>query len=116
MIEPAKLADFFTIFFTSAMVILLGALYALLFAYARIKSMPRLMSLAYASYLGLFIATLFLARSANLLNHPLWTIIVVLMLIGYLFAPHGIWHLCAATHAGERLHSVEVEAQALKVS
>ena len=34
MIEPAELANFFTIFFSSAMVIMLGALYALLFAYS----------------------------------------------------------------------------------
>jgi uncharacterized membrane protein len=99
MIEPAGLADFFTIFFSSAMVILLGALYALLFAYARIRSMPVLMPLAYLAYAGLFISTLFLAQAANLLSHPLWATVVACMLLGYLLAPHGIWHLCVGTHA-----------------
>lgn len=98
MIEPANLADFFTIFFSSAMVILLGALYALLFAYARIRAMPVLLPLAYLSYAGLFVSTLVLANAANLLSHPLWTTIVVCMLAGYLLAPHAIWHLCVGTH------------------
>ncbi|OGS80469.1 MAG: hypothetical protein A2061_03075 [Gallionellales bacterium GWA2_59_43] len=118
MIEPAKLADFFTIFFTSAMVIVLGALYALLFAYARIKAMPRLMPLAYAAYLGLFVSTLFLAQAANLLAYPLWTTVVAFMLFGYLLAPHGIWHLCVATHADDHATVAElaVDATASKVS
>jgi len=99
MIEPASLANFFTIFFTSAMVIMLGALYALLFAFSRVKGDTRLMPLAYLSYAGLFVSTLFLADAANLLKHPLWAVIVVFMLVGYLLAPHAIWHLCVGTHA-----------------
>ena len=35
MIEPVKLADFFLTFLSAASVILFGAVYALLFAYAR---------------------------------------------------------------------------------
>jgi len=99
MIEPASLANFFTIFFTSAMVIMLGALYALLFAFSRVKGDTRLMPLAYLSYAGLFISALFLADAANLLKHPVWAGIVVFMLVGYLLAPHAIWHLCVGTHA-----------------
>lgn len=81
------------------MVIMLGALYALLFAYSRIKHSPRLMPLAYITYAGLFVSTLFLADAANLLKHPLWQAVVFLMLVGYLLAPHAIWHLCVGTHA-----------------
>ncbi|GAB1232296.1 hypothetical protein UT4_07620 [Ferrigenium sp. UT4] len=110
MIEPANLANFFTIFFSSAMVIMLGALYALLFAYSRIKAMPLLMPLAYVSYAGLFAFTLLLANAANLLASPLWATVVVFMLVGYLLAPHAIWHLCVGTHAAE--HG---EAEALPV-
>lgn len=99
MIEPANLADFFTIFFTSAMVILLGALYAILFAYSRLRGMRRLMPLAYIAYGGLFICALVLARAIHLFNDPWWASMLVLMLAGYLLAPHTIWHLCAATHA-----------------
>ncbi|HEY0664496.1 MAG TPA: hypothetical protein VGD24_00330 [Gallionella sp.] len=99
MIEPASLANFFTIFFSSAMVIMLGALYALLFAYSRVRKSPRLMPLAYGAYVGLFAATLILADAANLLKQPLWQAVVLLMLAGYLLAPHAIWHLCVGTHA-----------------
>lgn len=101
MIEPASLANFFTVFFSAAMVILLGALYALLFAYSRVKGDARLMPLAYLAYAGLFVSTLFLADAANLLKHPAWAVIVVFMLAGYLLAPHAIWHLCVGTHAEE---------------
>ncbi|MEW5903354.1 MAG: hypothetical protein AB1722_03295 [Pseudomonadota bacterium] len=100
MVEPAALADFFTIFFSAAMVIVLGALYALLFAYARIRVVPVLMPLAYLSYAGLVVCTLILAQAANLLAHPLWATVVGCMLLGYLLAPHGIWQLCVGTHAG----------------
>jgi hypothetical protein len=38
-----------------------------------------------------------LANSLHLSGH--WLILVLLMLIGYLLAPHGIWRLCVGTHA-----------------
>lgn len=106
MIQPVQLADFFTVFFSAAMVIMFGALYALLFAYARVKQVMKLMPLAYLSYLGLFASVLVLARAANL-NDPFWTSIVLLMLVGYLVAPHAIWRLCVDTHALE--HAEESE-------
>jgi uncharacterized membrane protein len=99
MIEPVALKDFFLTFFSAAMVILTGALYALLFAYARVKQRPRLMPLAYLAYLGLVASVLVLATVANLFATGFWTLIVALMLIGYLLAPHAIWHLCVGTHA-----------------
>jgi hypothetical protein len=111
MVEPANLANFFTIFFTSAMVILLGALYALLFAFSRVKNHPRLMPLAYLAYAGLFASVLFLAEAANLVKHPVWSTIVLLMLTGYLLAPHAIWHLCVGTHAGEHVDEEEQPAK-----
>lgn len=101
MIEPVALKDFFLTFFSAAMVIVTGALYALLFAYARVKRRPRLMPLAYAAYLGLASSVLVLATVANLFATGFWTFIVVLMLVGYLLAPHAVWHLCVGTHARE---------------
>lgn len=89
------------------MVILLGALYALLFAYARIRRVRWLMPMAYLSYAGLFVSTLILAQAANLLSHPLWATVVGFMLLGYLLAPHGIWHLCVGTHAQAEAAPVE---------
>ena len=106
MIETARLGHFLTPFFTSSTVSMRGALYALSFAFSRLKGDARLMPLAYLSYAGLLISTLFLADAANLLKHPFWTVIVVLMLVGYLLAPHAIWHLCVGTHSTEH---VEVE-------
>lgn len=109
MIEPVALADFFTVFFSAAMVIMAGATYALLFAYARVRGMPGLMPAAYAAYAGLAVSVFFLADAANLLHSGLWTTIVALMLLGYLVAPHAIWKLCVGTHAGEPEHEpVEV--------
>jgi hypothetical protein len=108
MIEPVALANFFTVFFSAAMVIMTGALYALLFAYSRIKGAPRLMSLAYLAYLGLFASVMTLADAANLFHNTFWSVIVGLMLFGYLAAPHAIWHLCVGTHA----HETEADADA----
>lgn len=101
MIEPVAIANFFTVFFSAAMVIMTGAVYALLFAYSRMKNAPRLMTLAYVAYVGLFISVMVLANAANLFHNTFWTVIVGLMLVGYLLAPHAIWHLCVGTHTGE---------------
>jgi len=98
MIEPVKMADFFISFFSAASVIIFGALYALLFAYSRIKNVPRVMPLAYASYAALFVSVMALATVAHLFGSPFWVGVVVLMLAGYMFAPHAIWHLCVSTH------------------
>lgn len=111
MIEPVALQDFFLSFFSAAMVILCGALYALLFAYARVRQRPRLMPLAYLAYLGLVASVLVLATVANLFATGFWTLIVALMLVGYLLAPHAIWHLCAGTHAHEH---ADQEARAIR--
>lgn len=99
MIEPVKMADFFVAFFSAASVILFGALYALLFAYSRVKNVPRLMALAYAAYALLFVSVIALATVANLFGSLFWIVVVLLMLAGYLAAPHAIWHLCLRTHA-----------------
>lgn len=99
MIEPVKMADFFITFFSAASVIVFGALYALLFAYSRIKNVPHLMPLAYAAYAVLFVSVIELATVANLFGSLFWVGVVILMLVGYLLAPHAIWHLCVGTHA-----------------
>ena len=98
MIEPVKMADFFITFFSAASVIIFGALYALLFAYSRMKNVPRVMLLAYAAYAALFVSVMVLASVANLFGSPFWQFIVFLMLVGYLLAPRFIFQLCVATH------------------
>lgn len=101
MLEPVKLDDFFIVFFSAASVILFGASYALLFAWSRMKQRPRLMLLAYAAYAGLVCSVVTLALAANLFNTVFWSVIVGLMLVGYLLAPQAIWHLCVKTHDDE---------------
>lgn len=98
MIEPVKLADFFITFFSAASVIIFGALYALLFAYSRMKNVPRIMPLAYAAYAALFVSVMVLANVANLFGSLFWQFIVFLMLVGYFLAPRFIFQLCVATH------------------
>lgn len=99
MIEPVKLADFFLTFLSAALVILSGAVYALLFAYSRVRKMPRLMLLAYAAYAVLFVSVITLAKVTNLFGGVFWIALVMTMLVGYLLAPHAIWRLCVGTHA-----------------
>ncbi len=103
MIEPVKMADFFITFFSAASVIVFGAVYALLFAYSRIKKVPRVMPLAYAAYAVLFASVIELANVAHLFGSLFWLCVVTLMLAGYLLAPHAIWHLCVGTHAQQAI-------------
>lgn len=99
MIEPVALQDFFITFFSSALVILFGAGYAGLYAWAKLRGNRRLLPWAYACYAALAASTLVLARAAHLDGE--WRILVGLMLAGYLLAPPGIWKLCAASHHEE---------------
>jgi hypothetical protein len=45
------------------------------------------------------LATLSLARALDL--GGAWRAVVIVMLVGYLLAPHAIWHLSVATHGAE---------------
>ena len=84
---------------SGALVVLSGALYALLFALGKLNRSQVLMGAAYLSYAVLFLCTLLLARFLRL-DGP-WVLVIVTMLIAYLLAPQAIWHLCVGTH-GER--------------
>jgi hypothetical protein len=100
MIEPVQLDNFFVTFLSAAMVVITGAVYALLFAWSRFYRKPRLMVLAYGAYAMLVTAVWVLADATNL--QGFWRILVILLVLGYLLAPHGIWHLCVGIHT-ERL-------------
>lgn len=97
MLEPVALKDFFITFFSSALIIMAGASYALLFAWSKINGSFRLRLAAWAAYVVLLLAVVTLSRAANFSGY--WLLISVLMVLGYFFAPIGIWHLCAQTHA-----------------
>ena len=99
MIEPVAAQHIMLATMAGAMVIMFGAIYALLFAWSRTKKYPSLMIGAYFSYLLLAIATATLAYTLNLSGF--WFVIVLVMLVGYFLAPHGIWYLCVGTHKSE---------------
>lgn len=96
MLQPVDLQDFFITFFSAAMVILFGALYAMLFAWGRLHGRPNLVRWGYAAYAALAVSVLTLADATHLTGF--WTWLVVAMLVGYLIAPHAIWRLCEGTH------------------
>ena len=101
MIDPVHLSNFFIVFLTSALILLFGAVYALLFTFAKIKGNRNYFYAAYFSYGALSISIFSLAISANVVKHPFWILVVGLMLLGYFFAPQAIWKLCVATHQSE---------------
>ena len=68
------------------------------------------MPFAYGAYAGLFCSVLALANATNLNGY--WQIVVVTMLVGYLIAPHGIWHLCVGTHASD--HETKSDSVSVK--
>jgi len=96
MIEPVALKDFFITFFSSALIIMAGASYALLFAWSKVNPRLSIKLSAYVSYLVLLVSVYQLTLAANLVGY--WQIISYLMVIGYFFAPIAIWHLCKKTH------------------
>ena len=96
MIEPVALEDFFITFFSSALIILAGASYALLFAWSKVNSAISIKVVAYISYFALILSVAELTRAAHFEGY--WLIISLVMVIGYFFAPIGIWHLCVKTH------------------
>lgn len=104
MLEPVALKDFFATFFTSALIILAGASYALLFAWSKVNHNPWIQYFAYTAYVLLVIAVGLLSQYANFTGH--WLILSSVMVIGYFFAPIGIWHLCVRTHPSHPTTSI----------
>ncbi len=105
MIEPVAPSDMMASFVVAALVILLGAGYAVVFAWAKLSGRSGLLGWAYGCY-GLL--TLAVAKVAQI-NHlnDAWQVLVLLMLLGYLLAPHAIWRLCVATHEEQHGHKVD---------
>lgn len=99
IVEPVEVQDFLLAVIAGALIVLAGAVYALVFAISRIQGRPGLMPFAYAAYATLVVAVVFLARAAHFSGF--WTFIAVLMVLGYLLAPHGVWRLCVGTHPEE---------------
>jgi len=83
----------------AALIVVGGAAYALLSALARLRGSRKTGLAAAAAYALLATATVILAQQLGL--EGAWLVIVAVMLIGYLLAPHAIWQLSVATHANE---------------
>lgn len=111
MIEPVALKDFFITFFSSALIIMAGAAYALLFAWSKINSHTGIKIGALAAYGVLIVSVLELTRAAQFQGY--WLIISVAMAVGYFFAPIGIWHLCVKTHGhhGESIIKTKIQEE-----
>ncbi len=97
MIEPVALKDFFITFFSSALIIMAGASYALLFAWSKVNSNPRIKIATYTAYAVLAVSIIVLSRAAHFSGY--WLALSWVMGIGYFFTPIGVWHLCVKTHA-----------------
>ena len=100
MLEPVAAQNLMAAAMTGAGIVLFGAFYALFFALAKIQARKNFLLLAAASYAGLVFCVVILARTLNL--DGFWQSIVIAMLLGYLVAPYGIWHLCVGTHKAEK--------------
>ncbi|MDP2902034.1 MAG: hypothetical protein Q8N96_02855 [Methylovulum sp.] len=105
MIEPVALKDFFITFFSAALIIMAGASYALLFAWSKVNPKTSIKLAAYSAYLVLAASVAELTQTAHFSGY--WLIISIMMLIGYFFAPIGIWHLCVKTHTDHDLTTTE---------
>jgi hypothetical protein len=96
LVDPVEAKDLLVAVAAGAVVVLAGAAYALLFALARVHGRPGLMPFAYLAYALLVAAVAALAQAAHFSG--LWNVVALLMLGGYLLAPHGVWRLCVGTH------------------
>ena len=81
---------------SGAAIVLFGALYALLLALARLHRRAALLLFACAAYICLIGSTFVLASTLDL--HGIWLLVPAVLLVGYLFAPHGVWRLCVGIH------------------
>jgi len=98
-VQPVEVADFMTAVVTGALVVLMGALYAVLFAFGRLWNKTFLLVVAYACFLCLAASVLIFSQALHL--EGTWQAITVALLVGYLAAPHAIWRLSVGTH-GEK--------------
>ncbi|HCT99775.1 MAG TPA: hypothetical protein DF614_06880 [Methylococcaceae bacterium] len=96
MIQPVALSDFFMTFFSSALIVLAGACYALLFAWSKVNTHFYIKFSAYLFYCILIVAVWLLSQVAHFSDY--WLLLSAVMVIGYFFAPIGIWYLCVQTH------------------
>ncbi len=95
-VQPVEVADIMIAVISGALVVLMGALYAVLYAFGRLWKQSTLLWFAYGSFALLAISVLTLARALHL--DGTWQVVTYTMLVGYFLAPRAIWRLCVGTH------------------
>ena len=109
MIDPVATQHILAAAAAGALIIMFGALYALLFAQSRLRDKPRLMSGAYVAYALLVICVVVLVRTLNLTGF--WQVVAAVMVVGYFIAPRLIWNLCAGTHGPDAHRGPDEQAR-----
>lgn len=82
-----------------AMVVVFGAIHAFLLAWAKLRGSRKHLRLSWLAYACFMLATVLLAWTLHFSGF--WFLVIFIMLVGYLLAPRGIWHLSVATHGHE---------------
>lgn len=95
-VDPVGVNDILIAVMAGALVVLFGALYATAFAFARLYRKRALMLVGYGFFMLLAVCVFVLSSALHL--DGLWTLLVVVLLVGYLTAPQLIWRLTRATH------------------
>jgi hypothetical protein len=96
VIAPVSIDFLLQAVVSAALIVLFGAGYAAVYAWFRSSGQRYILLLACCCYLLLVAATLNLAVVCHLTGS--WRVLVGLILLGYLFAPHFIWRLYIRTH------------------
>ena len=99
IVEPIGIQNLFLGTMSGALVVLMGAFYALFFALGRLHGSTALNWASLFSYVLLAGAVYVLVISLEFSG--IWIGVATVMLIGYFLAPRAIWHLCVGTHAGD---------------
>lgn len=97
--EALGLRDIFFSTMAGGAIVLMGALYSLFFALARLHASRSMGAASLCAY-GLLVFAVYVLIGALSLQ-GFWIIVAAVMLIGYFFLPRAIWHLCVGTHADE---------------
>lgn len=97
-VDPVGLADLMVAAIAGALVVLFGALYAAVLAFAKLYRRRDLTLLAYLFFAALTASVGVLTQALHLAG--VWHVLVGALLMGYLLVPRLIWKLSVATHAG----------------
>jgi hypothetical protein len=102
MVEPVIAQDIMIATMSGALIVLFGAIYALLYAWSKLQKNSTLMVASYLAYILFVAATMSLAKALNL--DGFWSLVTAVMIVGYFIAPRGIWYLCVGTHKTQESH------------